>query len=53
MAYREESGPVATQRQSTPQSRAIDAWIASDLARRYAPTLDEPLPADLLALLKD
>ena len=53
MADREDSRRVMLEAITTPQSRAIDAWVAADLARRYEATLAEPLPADLLALLRE
>ena len=37
----------------TPQHKAVDAWIASDLMRRYEAILAEPVPAELLALLAE
>jgi|GEM_PF-3110267 len=43
-------------RASTPirdgqETKAVEAWLRRDLARRYDPTLREPLPAEILALL--
>ena len=37
----------------TPQQRAVDAWIASDLVRRYEAVMAEPVPQELLALLAE
>ncbi len=53
MADRQDSRRVMTEGRDSQHQKAIDAWIASDLARRYDPTLAEPLPSDLLALLRD
>ena len=53
MADREDSRRVMLEANPTPQARAIDAWVAADLARRYEAALAEPLPADLLALLRE
>ncbi len=53
MAETKDSRHVMVEARPRPQHKAIDAWIAADLARRYEATLAEPLPADLLALLRD
>ena len=53
MADTEDSRHVMVEIRHAPQHKAIEAWIAADLARRYEATLAEPLPADLLALLRD
>lgn len=53
MADREDGRRVMTEARDTQHQRAVDAWIAFDLARRYDPALAEPLPSDLLALLRD
>ena len=52
MADRKDGRQVMELR-TAPQYKAVDAWIAADLARRYEAALSEPLPADLLALLRE
>ena len=52
MADRQD-GRQTMQYRATPQLRVVDAWVAADLARRFEATLAEPLPADLLALLRE
>ena len=53
MADREDSRRVMMESSTSPQYKAVDAWVTADLARRYDPALLEPLPAELLALLRD
>ncbi len=53
MADMEDSRLVMAETRNAPQFKAVDAWIASDLARRYDCALVEPLPGDLLALLRE
>ncbi len=52
MADRKDGTPIMELR-TAPAHKALDAWIAADLARRYESALAEPLPADLLALLRE
>ncbi len=54
MASGDESRHVMNNlRDASPQQRAVEVWIASDLARRYDQALREPLPPDLLDLLSE
>ncbi len=53
MVGREDSRRAMEQARDSAQWRPVDIWIAADLAARYDPTLAEPLPPELLALLRD
>ncbi|WBV44929.1 hypothetical protein [Pseudoroseomonas cervicalis] len=35
----------------SPAERALDGWLRDGLQRRYATPCDDPIPAELLALL--
>ncbi len=53
MADREDNRRVMTDPRTAASYRAVDAWIANELARQYNQTLAEPVPAELLALLRE
>ena len=53
MADKADSRRVMMEISISPQYKAVDAWVTADLARRYDAALLEPLPADLLALLRE